>query len=57
MYVTVLRLFYLIYVYAMLQQARSRGGSLGAEESPSLNKRSTILLKGPLFCLKSHNFV
>ena len=26
-------------------QARSQGGSLGAEEPPSLNKRSTILLK------------
>ena len=44
--------------YCILEvQARSQGGSLGAEEPPSLKKRSTILLKGPLFCLKSHNFV
>ena len=26
-------------------QARNQGGSLGAEEPPSLNKRSTILLQ------------
>ena len=35
----------------------AKGGSLGAEEPPSLNKRSTILLKRSTILFKSHNFV
>ena len=39
---------YSFYVLPVLQ-ARSQGGSLGAEEPP-------FQVKGPLFCLKNHNF-
>ena len=37
---------------AMYAQARSQGGSLGAEEPPFLNRRSISLLKRSTILLK-----
>ena len=44
--------FHVLHIILYTIQARSQGGSLGAEEPPSLNKRSTILFKRSVILFK-----